>query len=254
MLVDGAKDGGTSIAHAAAHPVDTAKNIVAAIPSVVNTVSTALAHPLEYASKKLDETKAFMAQSPEEQGYQVGHKAGETAVSTAAGSTVAKVAGELASLAGAAKLSGKAGGVHAEVTGKTLPTSEANATVGAQGAVSKNAAFRQAKRDAGIPVSAQPVRTTKVEDYLDPLTDVAIKNEKGVPVKVKVYTYQTTAKTGVNSATKEIPKEIVIQEHQLGHYYGPGESGNQSPHFNVRPLEKPKNGKVEGTNEHYYFK
>ena len=48
-------------------------------------------------------------------------------------------------------------------------------------------------------------------------------------------------------------KEIIIQDHSLGHDFGEGGTGDQPPHHNVRPIENPRTGKVEGMDDHYYF-
>lgn len=43
-------------------------------------------------------------------------------------------------------------------------------------------------------------------------------------------------------------KKVTIQDHSAGHA-----KGEQGPHFNVRPEENLRTGKVEGTNDHYPF-
>ncbi|MBA4538042.1 type IV secretion protein Rhs [Bacillus aquiflavi] len=47
-------------------------------------------------------------------------------------------------------------------------------------------------------------------------------------------------------------KKIVIQDHSVGHDFGG--IGNQPSHHNVRPIENTRTGKVEGMEDHYYFK
>ncbi|MFD4000935.1 HNH/endonuclease VII fold putative polymorphic toxin [Streptomyces rubiginosohelvolus] len=45
----------------------------------------------------------------------------------------------------------------------------------------------------------------------------------------------------------------MIQDHGYGHYYGEGGVGDQGSHFNVRPSENPRTGKVPGTAQHYEY-
>ena len=107
------------------------------------------------------------------------------------------------------------------------------ATVGRKGA------FRQAKRDAGIPVGQQPIKVRKV-----PMRSAAheggsvIKNSKGKIIQTREYIFIN--KNG---------KKIVIQDHSAGH-----KKGNQGPHFNVRPYGNTRTGKVAGTKSHYPFR
>ncbi|MET9881257.1 polymorphic toxin-type HINT domain-containing protein [Actinacidiphila glaucinigra] len=105
---------------------------------------------------------------------------------------------------------------------------------------SRNAAFRSAKRDLGIPNGQQPdeVRTT-------PMTDRSgrqIMNPDGTPLNTREYVY-----------TREGGDQVIIQDHSAGHYYGEGGVGDQGPHLNVRPFENPRTGKVPGTAQHYEY-
>ena len=110
---------------------------------------------------------------------------------------------------------------------------------------SRNAALRQAKRDAGIPMDAQPLAIDKT-----PLT--ALRSEggadllypKGHPlagqrVMTREYIFEVPAANG------QPARKIVIQEHTFGH------GGHETPHFNVRPFDNRRTGKVAGTQEHY---
>jgi HNH/Endo VII superfamily nuclease toxins len=102
----------------------------------------------------------------------------------------------------------------------------------------RSAAFRKAKRDAKIAVSQQPTHTNKVE-----MTDKfgkKILNEEGLPLMTKEYHY-----------TNQNGEKIVIQDHSAGHEFEDG--GTEKPHFNVRPEGDTRNGKVEGTDDHYEF-
>lgn len=106
---------------------------------------------------------------------------------------------------------------------------------------SKNAAFRAAKRDAGIPMSQQPVNVEMM-----PLTDrngKSILGDDFLPLKTREYTF--SASNG---------ESIVVQDHSPGHVYGPpGTPGNQGPHINIRPGSDTRNGTIPGTQEHYPF-
>jgi hypothetical protein len=108
-------------------------------------------------------------------------------------------------------------------------------------ALTRRAAFRRAKRDAGIPTAKNPDEVRRV-----PMTD---KNGKPIlgddkkPIITREYVFKS--KDG---------KEIVIQDHGAGHSFGaPGGKGDQTPHFNVRPGENTRTGKVPGTDAHYPF-
>lgn len=65
-----------------------------------------------------------------------------------------------------------------------------------------------------------------------------IKDENGKIIWTKEYIY-----------TNNKGQKIIIQDHSAGH-----EKGGQGPHFNVRPFENPRTGKVPGTKDHYPFK
>jgi hypothetical protein len=116
----------------------------------------------------------------------------------------------------------------------------------------RRGAFRQAKRDANIPVSQQPntvynSRTKRYEQYNEvPMLGAdkkPIKDSNGNIVYTKEYHY--TNKDG---------EDIVIQDHGAGHQFGEGGTGDQGSHFNVRPSENTNTGKVPNTKSHYDFK
>ena len=46
--------------------------------------------------------------------------------------------------------------------------------------------------------------------------------------------------------------EVVVQDHSYGHIYSNG-IGNQSAHYNVRPYNNTKTGRIRGLRDHYYF-
>ncbi len=104
---------------------------------------------------------------------------------------------------------------------------------------SRRDAFREAKRDAGIPNNQQPSKVDRV-DLLDGDGNKII-NDKGMPIQAREYHY--TNKDGV---------PVVIQEHSLGHSKATPLHG-ADPHFNVRPIDNLKTGSFPGTHGHYNF-
>jgi RHS repeat-associated protein len=111
---------------------------------------------------------------------------------------------------------------------------------------SRKAAFKAAKRDAGIPMNQHPIAVEKVQ-----LTDRdghAIKDSDFNILESREYHY-----------TRPDGSRVVIQEHSAGHTYGPpGTPGNQGPHFNPRPFDPKtgngsRNGSVSGSYDHYEF-
>jgi hypothetical protein len=119
--------------------------------------------------------------------------------------------------------------------------------------VSRKGAFRQAKRAAKIPMRQDPdmvvdPRTGAVKQYeIVKITDKngeSILNDAGKPIKTRVYKY-----------TKSDGSEVLVQDHSAGHRFGSkGGTGDQGAHFNLRPIEKPRNGNIPGAKEHYFFK
>jgi len=115
----------------------------------------------------------------------------------------------------------------------------------------RRGAFREAKRDLGIPLNQQPdkvlnQRTGKAGQY----NHVMMTDSNGNPVLDKnsqpIWTreYQFTRADG---------SVVLIQDHGAGHYYGENGVGDQGAHFNARPCENPRTGKVPGTKAHYPF-
>jgi hypothetical protein len=79
-----------------------------------------------------------------------------------------------------------------------------------------------------------------------PLIDRAgrqIIRADGQPVITREYVF-----------TRQDGSKVLIQEHSAGHRFGLGGVGDQGPHFNVRPYDRPRTGRVPGTEEHYPFK
>lgn len=69
----------------------------------------------------------------------------------------------------------------------------------------------------------------------------AVLGTDGKPIWTREY--QFTNKNG---------SKIIIQDHSAGHIYPDG-IGNQGRHFNIRPPENIRTGKVAGTKEHYSY-
>ena len=105
---------------------------------------------------------------------------------------------------------------------------------------SRRAAFRHAKRDAGINVSSQPVKVERVK-YYDEFGE-ARKGKNGQLIWSRQYYYKNNR-----------GETIIIQEHQDGHVFVDGK-GTQGPDFNVRPENNPHTGTVEGALKHYGYK
>jgi RHS repeat-associated protein len=104
----------------------------------------------------------------------------------------------------------------------------------------RRAAFRRAKRDAGIPMGQQPAQVRRV-----PMTDRnghVILDSRGRPTMTREYVF-----------TRPDNSQVIIQDHSAGHRFGQGGVGDQGPHFNVRPPENTRTGRVPGTSEHYPF-
>ena len=68
-----------------------------------------------------------------------------------------------------------------------------------------------------------------------------ILGENKLPVISRELTYEVNG------------NKIVIQDHSFGHDFGEGGIGNQPSHYNVRPIENTRTGKVKGMKDHYYF-
>ncbi|MFE3322004.1 HNH/endonuclease VII fold putative polymorphic toxin [Nocardia sp. NPDC059195] len=104
----------------------------------------------------------------------------------------------------------------------------------------RHAALRQAMRDAGIPTSQQPSAVERVR--MEDMWGHAVLDENYQEIMTEEYHF--TAGNG---------NRIVIQDHSAGHRYGEDGVGDQGPHFNVRPIENTRTGKVPGTLGHYPF-
>ncbi|WPN99879.1 RHS repeat-associated core domain-containing protein [Pseudomonas sp. MUP55] len=118
---------------------------------------------------------------------------------------------------------------------------------------SRKGAFRQAKRDANIPITQNPdliknpksgrTKQYKIEKMTD-LNDENILDEGGRPIYSRVYQF-----------TRADGSKVLIQDHSAGHKFGRADGiGDQKAHFNLRPIAKPRNGTVEGGRDHYNFR
>ncbi|WP_426161320.1 RHS repeat-associated core domain-containing protein [Pseudomonas sp. PWP3-1] len=119
--------------------------------------------------------------------------------------------------------------------------------------VSRNGAFKQAKADAGIPRAQHPdavldPRLGTMRQYSHVSMRDQQKNEildaQGRPVMTRVYEF-----------TRADGSKVLIQDHGAGHKFSaPDGKGDQTAHFNLRPKNRPRNGKLDGARDHYYFK
>ncbi|MDT3400675.1 RHS repeat-associated core domain-containing protein [Streptomyces sp. B1866] len=105
---------------------------------------------------------------------------------------------------------------------------------------SRSAAFREAKRDLGIPVSQQP-DLIRIEPMTD-RTGRQLIDKEGQRILTREYVF-----------TRGDGRRFVIQDHSAGHQFGQGGIGDQGPHLNVRPYDQPRTGKVPGTAQHYEY-
>ncbi|PAU64643.1 hypothetical protein BZL41_09380, partial [Pseudomonas sp. PIC25] len=88
---------------------------------------------------------------------------------------------------------------------------------------SRSEAFREAKRDARVPVNAEPIKVGRVplEENGRPVLD-----KSNNPIMTREYHY------------KNIDGErVVIQEHSYGHSEFPADHSSSKPHFNVREYD-----------------
>ena len=102
-------------------------------------------------------------------------------------------------------------------------------------AESRSDAFREAKRDAGIPMTQHPKAITK-PDLVDGDNNTILGNDY-LPIETRQYEF--VDKDGVS---------VFIQEHSLGHA-----KGGSGPHFNIRPPDNLKTGHLTGMHGHYNF-
>jgi hypothetical protein len=109
------------------------------------------------------------------------------------------------------------------------------------GSPGRHGAFKEAKRDLGIPRHQPPDRIYQ-EDMTDRF-ERKVLDADGKPIVTRNYEY-----------TSPDGKQVVIQDHGAGHKFKDGAHGDQGPHFNVRPSDDTRHGVVDGTKPHYPFK
>ena len=104
---------------------------------------------------------------------------------------------------------------------------------------SRKGALREAKRDADIPYNQEPldIQYEPMRDRESAGGHVQKDGNRRV-IQTREYYYE--------NRKGDI---IIIQDHSHGH-----EQGGQGAHFNVRPVNKKRNGHVDGTKDHYPFK
>mgnify|MGYP000994140331 FL=1 len=101
---------------------------------------------------------------------------------------------------------------------------------------SRRAAFRQAKRDLGIPVSRQP---DKVHKVIKDIHGKVIPGGRG-------YQFNTGVIIDENGSPKVLHRDIF--DHPNGHVFPDG--GRVGPHFNTQVVDKDK---VTWGKEHYWY-
>ena len=97
--------------------------------------------------------------------------------------------------------------------------------------ITRRAAFRAAKRDAGFPMSQHPIRVTKVP--MSKSNGKSILGKDGKPIMTREY------------HNKGSHGDAVIQEHSVGHQQFRDDAGK--PHFNIRRKEYTRKGTYPGT-------
>ena len=113
---------------------------------------------------------------------------------------------------------------------------------------SRKDAFRQAKKDASIPMNQQYSRV-EYEALLDE-NGKKMFDSNGMPIQTRNYIYDVSSNPHYKN-TKI--KEVVIQEHSIGHPKANVGDPATRPHFNVRPDYNTANGNVPNTHGHYNF-
>ncbi|WP_312491785.1 RHS repeat-associated core domain-containing protein [Pseudomonas cremoris] len=119
--------------------------------------------------------------------------------------------------------------------------------------VSRKGAFREAKRDANIPMSQQPDAASESKSGAKKqYSKVKMTDING---KAVLDSSEKTVQTRVYQYTRADGSQVLIQDHSAGHKFGAQNGvGDQGAHFNLRPIDTPRTGKVPGTKDHYLFK
>ncbi len=212
----------------------------------LDAVANIIEHREEIATELAKKVAEAIAELPEYNSYQRGELVGRIAVelmSIAGGNLALKAGSTLAKISTNSKIAAKAAKAIRNSHTEFLETWAKNPQRGAIGEAvselpSRHGAFRQAKRDAGIPVSQQPhdIQYVKMQGAKYE-GGHALKDAEGEVIWTREYHFKN--KEG---------KNIVIQDHSAGHL-----KGDQGPHFNVRTNDNTRNGKVKGIKDHYSF-
>ncbi|MDT0309576.1 RHS repeat-associated core domain-containing protein [Streptomyces sp. DSM 44917] len=105
----------------------------------------------------------------------------------------------------------------------------------------REAARRQALRDAGVPDGAEPLEIRYTPSTTPQGRQILDENYQPVQFYEEVH---------LNNRDEL----IVYQDHHTGHQFGdPNGVGDQPPHVHVRPYDDPRNGQIPGCEEHYYY-
>ena len=86
----------------------------------------------------------------------------------------------------------------------------------------RSGAFRQAKRDAGIPMGQQPARVLPNLDR----NGRVVRNPDGTPQRGRIYEYE------IRDASGRLLRTIRILEHAEGHRFPDNPTQDRGPHFN----------------------
>jgi RHS repeat-associated protein len=116
-----------------------------------------------------------------------------------------------------------------------------------EGNMGRRGAFNKAKSDLGIARSQHPDANPETGKQYEmvPMTNrngKTVLGSDGKPVMTREFTFTTSDGT-----------KVVIQDHSAGHQFNEGGKGDQRAHFNVRPIEDTRNGKIGGTQLHYPY-
>ncbi len=114
-------------------------------------------------------------------------------------------------------------------------------TLSDAGLPGRHGAFKEAKREAGIPKHQAPDRIYREE--MSDRFERKVRDDNGKPIITRNYEY-----------TRPDGTKVVIQDHSAGHQFKDGASGDQGAHLNIRPIYDTRHGQVEGTKPHYPFK
>ncbi len=187
-----------------------------AVVEEVNDIASTLAHPIQTAEgvgsavSNLGETAAAIGAAIEKtaEDFTEGNSSQKAKI---AGKVVGGIAVSVIATKGLGKLAklGKARAITkaASATRGAKPLSMSPVGAGRRGA------FREAKRQSGVPVSQQPTRVA-------PNVDGRGNLQPG-----RIYEFETSSPGGGR-------RTVTIRDDAAGHGYGPGDVQNRGSHFN----------------------